>query len=138
MQSESRLQTEAAEQKEAISGQYEQKLKENQAQLIEVRQTKSDIILQQQRVKQSNPYQEEMDEQKRRMKELNDKQLKLYQESSDKQQEIEHIVNEVTMQRKELEVACERNVTAIQNDIQHASSEMEKLTDMLNRQRVLW
>ena len=135
LQAESRLQTETTEQTEAVRGQYEQKLKENQTQLDEARQTKNDLILQQQRVKQSNPYQEEMDEQERRLKELNDKQLKLYQESSGKQQEIDRIINETAIYRKDLETACEKDVAAIESDIKQATTEVERLADMLSRQK---
>ena len=135
LQAESRLQTETGEQTEAIRGKYEQKLKENQTQLDEARQTKNDLILQQQRVKQSNPYQEEMDEQERRLKELNDKQLKLCQESSGKQQEIDRILNETAIQRKDLENACEKEVAAIENETKQINAEIEKVTDMLSRQK---
>ena len=135
LQAESRLQTETTEQTETIRGQYEQKLKENQTQLDETRKTKSDLILQQQRVKQSNPYQEEMDEQERRLKELNDIKLKLFQESSGKQQEIDRILNETAIQRKDLENACEKEVAAIENEIKQINAEIEKVTDMLSRQK---
>ena len=135
LQAESRLQTETTEQTETIRGQYEQKLKENQTQLDETRQTKSDLILQQQRVKLSNPYQEEMDEQERRLKELNDIKLKLFQESSGKQQEIDRILNETAIQRKDLENACEKEVAAIENEIKQINAEIEKVTDMLSRQK---
>lgn len=135
LQAESRLQTETTEQKETICGLYEQKLKENQTQLDEARQTKNDLILQQQRVKQSNPYQEEMDEQKRRLKELSDRKLKLFQESSGKQQEIEHILNETAIQRKELDTACEKDIAAIENEIKQINTEKGKVIDMLSRQK---
>ena len=135
LQAKSRLQTETTEQTETIRGQYEQKLKENQTQLDETRQTKSDLILQQQRVKQSNPYQEEMDEQERRMKELNDIKLKLFQESSGKQQEIDRILNETAIQRKDLENACEKELAAIENEIKQINAEIERVTDMLSRQK---
>lgn len=135
LQALSHLQTETAEQTEAIRGQYEQKLKDIQAQSDEARQTKSDIILQQQRVKQSNPYQEEMDEQERRLKELNDRKLKLFQESSGNQQEIDRIHNETAIQRKDLENACEKEVAAIENEIKQINDEIEKVIDMLSRQK---
>lgn len=135
LQALSHLQTETAEQTEAIRGQYEQKLKDIQAQSDEARQTKSDIILQQQRVKQSNPYQEEMDEQERRLKELNDRKLKLFQESSGNQQEIDRIHNETAIQRKDLENACEKEVAAIENKIKQINDEIEKVIDMLSRQK---
>lgn len=135
LQAESRLQTETGEQTEAIRGKYEQKLKENQTQLDEARQTKNDLILQQQRVKQSNPYQEEMDEQERRLKELNDKQLKLYQESSGKQQEIDRILNETAIHHKDLETVCEKEIAAIENEIKQINTEIGKVTDMLSRQK---
>ncbi len=135
LQVESRLQTETAEQTEAIRGQYEQKLKENQTQLDEARQTKSDLILQQQRVKQSNPYQEEMNKQERRLKELNDRKLKLFQESSGKQQEIDRILNETAIQRKDLEAVCEKDIAAIENEIKQINAEIGKVADMLSRQK---
>lgn len=135
LQVQSRLQTETTEQTEAIRGQYEQKLKESQTQLDEARQKKNDIMLEQQRVKQSNPYQEEMDEQERRLKELKDKQLKLYQNSSGKQQEIDRILHETVILRKDLETACEKDIAAIENEIKKINTEIEKVTDMLSRQK---
>ena len=135
LQAEGRLQTETTEQTEIIRGQYEQKLKENQIQLDEARQTKSNLILQQQRVKQSNPYQEEMDEQERRLNELNDRKLKLFQESTGKQQEIDRILNETAIQRKDLETACEKDIAAIENEIKQINTEIGKITDMLSRQK---
>ena len=135
LQAESRLQTETTEQVETIRGQYERKLKENQTQLDEARQAKNDFKIQEQRVKQSNPYQEEMDEQDRKQKDLNDKQLKLYQESSGKQQEIDRILKETAIQRKDLETACEKEVAKIENEIKQVNAEIEKVTDMLSRQK---
>lgn len=135
LQAESRLQTETTEQVETIRGQYERKLKENQTQLDEARQAKNDFKIQEQRVKQSNPYQEEMDEQDRKQKDLTDKQLKLYQESSGKQQEIDRILKETAIQRKDLETACEKEVAKIENEIKQVNAEIEKVTDMLSRQK---
>lgn len=135
MEAETRLQNEKAEQTEIIREQYEQKLKENQIQLDEARQAKNDFKLQEQRVKHSNPYQEEMDEQDRKQKDLNDKQLKLYQESSGKQQEIDRIFKETTIQRKDLETACEKEVTKIENEIKQVHAKIDKVSDMLNRQK---
>lgn len=135
LQAERRLQTEATEQAEIIRGQYEQKLKENQALLDEASQAKSDFKLQEQRVRYSNPYQEEMDEQDRKLKELNNKQLRLYQESSGKQQEIDRILKETAIQRKDIETACEKEVAKIENEIKQVNVEIEKVTDMLSRQK---
>lgn len=135
LQGESRLQTETTEQTEAIRGQYEQKLKENQTRKNEIRETKNNLLLQQQRMKQSNPYQEEMDEQERRLKELNDRKLELFQESSSKQQEIDRILNETAIQRKELETACEKDTAAIENEIKQINAEIGKVADMLSRQK---
>lgn len=135
IEAEKRLQNEKTEQAEAVRNQYEQKLKDNQSLLDEARQAKSDVKLQEQRVKQVNPYQEEMEEQDRRLKELNDKQLKLFQESSGKQQEIERILNETALQRKDWETACEKEVATIENEIKQVYTEIEKLKDLLSRQK---
>lgn len=135
LQAQSRLQTEMMEQTDGIRGQYEQKLKENQALLDEARQSKNELKLQEQRVKQSNPYQEEMEEQERKLKELSDKQLKLFRESSGKQQEIDRIINETTIQHKDLETSCDKEVAAIENEIKQINHEIEKITDMLSHQK---
>ncbi len=135
METENRLQTELTEQTDTIRSQYEQKLKDNLNLLDEARQAKSDAKLQEQRVKVTNPYQEEMDEQERRVKELKDKQLQLYRDSSHKQQEIDQIINEVAIQRKDLETACEKEVVTIENEIKQIISEVEKVADMLGRQK---
>ena len=135
MEAETRLQSEKAEQIEAIRNQYEQKLKDNQILFDEARQAKSDAKLQEQRMKVTNPYQEEMDEQERRIKELKDKQLQLYRDSSLKQQEIDQIINEVAIQRKDLETACEKEVVTIENETKQIISEVEKIADMLGRQK---
>ena len=107
----------------------------NQNLLDEARQTKNELKLEEQRVKQSNPYKEEMDEQDRKIKDLYDKQLALFKDSTEKQKEIAHITNEVAMQRKELETACEREVSAIENGIKQISADIAKLDDMLGRQK---
>ena len=135
METENRLQTELTEQTDTIRSQYEQKLKDNQNLLDEARQAKSDAKLQEQRVKVTNPYQEEMDEQERRIKELKDKQLQLYRDSSHKQQEIDQIINEVAIQRKDLETSCEKEIVTIENEIKQIVSEIEKVADMLGRQK---
>ena len=76
-----------------------------------------------------------MDEQDRKIKDLYDKQLALFKDSTEKQKEIAHITNEVAMQRKELETACEREVSAIENGIKQISADIAKLDDMLGRQK---
>ena len=135
IKNEGRLQNEMAEKQEEVRSQYLQKLTENQKSLDEARQNKNDLRLQQQRVRQSNPYQEEMDEQDRKTKELRERYQQLYRESVAKQQEIDRITNETAMQRKELEVACDKEVTTFEGIIKQVSIEMEKLDDLLRRQK---
>ena len=132
---ESRLQTEQNEKAESLRSLYEQKLQEHQRLLDEARQEKNDLTLQEQRVKQSNPYKEEMDEQERKLKELGNRQLVLVKESNEKQKEIDHITNDVALQRKDLEAACKREVAAIENDLKQLSADIAKVDDMLSRQK---
>lgn len=135
IEAEGRLQTEWNEKADTIRNQYEQKLKECQSLLDKARQTQNELKLQEQRVKQSNPYKEEMDEQKRKFKDLEDKQLALFKDSTEKQKEIDRITHDVDMQRKDLETACEREVSAIEHNIQLISADIAKLDDMLSRQK---
>ena len=66
VETESRLHTEMNDKAEIARAQYEQKLKDNQRLLDDARQAKNDTKLQEQRVRQTNPFQEEMDEQEQR------------------------------------------------------------------------
>lgn len=135
VETEGRLQNEMAEKLEDVRSRYQQKLSESQKSLDDARQNKSDLKLQLQRVKQSNPYQEEMDEQDRKTKNLKERQQQLYHESVAKQQEIDRITNETAMQRKELEVACDKDVATSEGNIKQTSLEIEKLDDLLRRQK---
>lgn len=83
IESEGRLQTEWNEKADAVRSQYERKLKEHQRLLDDARQTKNDLTLQEQRVRQSNPYKEETDELERKIKGLNNKLLDLLKASTE-------------------------------------------------------
>ncbi len=135
VETESRLQTELMKESDIIRNRYEQKLKDNQNQLDDARQVKSEIKLQEQRIKQTNPYQEEMDEQERKIKELQNRKEQLYRESMSKQREIDRIINEVDNQRKDLKNTCERDVVAIENEIKQITESIDKLDNMLSRQK---
>ena len=130
-----RLQTEQNEQQDAIRAQYKLKLDENQRQLDEARQTKNDLRVQEQQVRQANPYQGEMEEQERKGKALGERQHQLERDSNNKQREIDRIINETDKQRRELEIECEKKVASIETDIKQITVEIEKLDDMLSRQK---
>ena len=72
---ESRLQAEINGKVENTRSLYEQKLTDNQRLLDDARTAENDIKLQTQRVQQSNPYKDEMDEQERKLKVLGEKRL---------------------------------------------------------------
>ena len=132
---ESRLQSEINGKVENTRSLYEQKLTDNQRLLDDARTAENDIKLQTQRVQQSNPYKDEMEEQERKLKVLGEKQLTLFKESSDKQKKIDRILSDVALQRKDLEAACDKDVAAIENDIKLVTDDILKLDDMLGRQK---
>lgn len=135
MNSLSRLQAEQNEQQESVRTQFQLKQDENQKLSDDARQAKNDIRLQEQRVRSTNPYQEEMDEQNRKIKELEARQHQLYRDSSGKQQEIDRITSEVTIQRKDLEAACEKDILTLEDDIKQNIAHIEQFEDMLRRQK---
>ena len=135
VESESRLYSEKSNQEENVRSQYDQKLKDSQTQLDEARQSLNDTKLQRQRVQRTNPYEEEMEEQDRKAKELAVRQLQLYQDSTVKQQEIERILSETAIQRKDLETACDKEVMEIENEIKQIAVEAERISDKLSRQK---
>ena len=130
-----RLQSELNDQKEEIRSQCQLKLEGNQKQLDDAKEEKNNFKLQEQRVRQANPYQEMMDEQDRKMKDLQERSNQLYRDSSNKQSEIDRIINEVAMKRKDLETSCDKVIVSLQNSIDQLSAEIGKLDDMLSRQK---
>ena len=92
IEAEGHLQAITNEKAETIRNQYDQKLKGNQNSLDEARQTQNELKLQEQRIKQSNPYKEEKDEQERNIKDLHEKRLALFKDSTGKQKEIDRII----------------------------------------------
>lgn len=135
IESEGRLQTEWNEKADAVRSQYERKLKEHQRLLDDARQTKNDLTLQEQRVRQSNPYKEETDELERKIKGLSNKLLDLLKASTEKQKEIDRITSDVAIQRKDLETVCNREIADIENDIKLISADIARFDDMLSRQK---
>lgn len=135
IESEGRLQTEWNEKADAVRSQYERKLKEHQRLLDDARQTKNDLTLQEQRVRQSNPYKEETDELERKIKGLSNKRLDLLKASTEKQKEIDRITSDVAIQRKDLETVCDREIAEIENDIKLISADIARFDDMLSRQK---
>ena len=135
IESEGRLQTEWNEKADAVRSQYERKLKEHQRLLDDARQTKNDLTLQEQRVRQSNPYKEETDELERKIKGLSNKLLDLLKASTEKQKEIDRITSDVAIQRKDLETVCDREIADIENDIKLISADISRFDDMLSRQK---
>ena len=132
---ESRLHAEINGKVENTRSLYEQKLTDNQRLLDDARTAENDIKLQNQRTQQSNPYKDEMDEQERKLKVLGEKRLTLFQESSDKQKDIDRILSDVALQRKDLETACDKDVATIENDVKLVTDDILKLDDMLGRQK---
>ena len=135
IESEGRLQTEWNEKADAVRSQYERKLKEHQRLLDDARQTKNDLTLQEQRVRQSNPYKEETDELEQKIKGLSNKLLDLLKASTEKQKEIDRITSDVAIQRKDLETVCDREIADIENDIKLISADIARFDDMLSRQK---
>lgn len=135
IESEGRLQTEWNEKADAVRSQYERKLKEHQRLLDDARQTKNDLTLQEQRVRQSNPYKEKTDELERKIKGLSNKLLDLLKASTEKQKEIDRITSDVAIQRKNLETVCDREIADIENDIKLISADIARFDDMLSRQK---
>ncbi len=135
IEKESRLQTQLNEELEAMRKQYGQKLDDNQKLADDARETKHNLTLDMQRVKQSNPFKKEMDEQDMRLKELDDRRVQLILSSVAKQQEIDRITNETLSERRELEVACEKKVTAVENEIKQVAALIARLDDRLSRHK---
>lgn len=132
---EERLQTETNSKADAIRERYELKLAENRRRQGESRQTLGEISLAIQTRAQSNPFKEEMDDQLSRIDALKEKQLELSGRIGVVTQEIDRIVSEVTIARKDLETAAEKKTTGIEYEVKEIETRIAKLSEMKGRQK---
>lgn len=135
LEKEGHLQSEAAEKAEAIRSQAEVKLNETQSRLTETLGRRGDTKAEMQCVSLANPYREEFEQQEIRIKALRERQLVLSGETAKIQSEIDRIMGEVAMARKDIEIEADRKAAAIETEVRQKQTRIEQLDDMLSRQK---
>lgn len=87
------------------------------------------------KIQQTNPFQEKIDELTQRMENLRSKREELRLQTASKQQEVDKIVHDTTLKRKDLENECAGTTTRLEHRIHSIQNEIEKLEELLGQQK---
>ena len=129
------LQDETSQKKDAIKERYQVLLDENQTQLDDENQNKHRLQLEVRDIQHANPYQEEMDQHRRQIREFQERQQQLLRDTAKMQQEIDSITSEIALKRKDLESACATDIAAIDQEIIQLNESIQKYENLLSRQK---
>lgn len=124
----------ASSQNELVSL-YQKKTEELQETLDSARQEKSDLKLQEQKIRQYNPFEKEMESLSYRIEEMEIKKLSLERDLEQKNHEITLITGKAEADRKELETVCDKDLTEISHERQWKLQEADRLKERLDRQK---
>ncbi len=129
------LQNELTEKQENINESYRQKLNDNQEKYDQTTQEKNDLKLKEQNVRQMNPYKNEMDELAKNIEDFKETQIIKERESTQKQKEIDRIMHEIELARKDLENKCNNEIQQIENEISTINKEIHKCDELIGKQK---
>lgn len=129
------LQTELTGRLTELNSTYQQKTDGIQADIEAVQQEKTELRLQEQYVRQFNPFEKEMQELTAQIEELEKKRFLLTEQQVKKQQEIVRITSKTESERKELENNCEKEILEIRHAKEGIKREIDKLKELLDRQK---
>ncbi len=120
---------------EAINNNFQWRNDEIQDNINQAKEERNDLKLRRQKVSQTNPYASEMDELSKKLDEHKSLKSKRTNESAEIQREIDNITYQAEMKRKDLEIACEKEIQQIENKIEKLNVEIEKCDDLIGRQK---
>ena len=135
LECEARLRAERDRRQEAVREQCRQKLDENQEKTDEARQMMGELKLSGQKVTQLNPYQDAMDDLEKRAADLQERQHLLERDAAAKQQEIDRVVNDTGLRRKDVENKCEKDIARMEFEIRQVVGDINRCDGLLARQK---
>lgn len=130
-----RLQNEQTEKQGKINESYRQRLNDNQEKDKQTTQEKFDLKQKELIVRQMNPYKNEMDELEKNIEDFKETQIIKERESTQKQKEIDRIMHEIELARKDLENKCNNEIQQIENEISTINKEIHKCDELIGKQK---
>ena len=88
-----------------------------------------------QKVAQLNPYQDAMDDLEKRAADLQERQHLLERDAAAKQQEIDRLVNDTGLRRKDVENECEKDIARMEFEIRQVVGDINRCDGLLARQK---
>ena len=134
LSAKTRLQNDYSNTIQVIRDTYQSKIDEIQDVINSTLQEKTKCQLKEQNIRHSNPYQEVMDDLQLRITNATQQGSDLDKAISAKQREIDAIVNQIALQRKELESQCDIDILRIESEIKQLDARIQEKEELLSRQ----
>lgn len=112
-----------------------QKMDQLQGDIDAANQDKAYLMVEEQRLRQTNPFEKEINEKAPLIAKLEKRRLSLTEEKAGKQQEITRITTQTEAERKEIERICEKDVLEMSHAKELIAQEVAKLQNLLSRQK---
>lgn len=129
-----KLNAELAEKKELEETRFRSLREELEVQTETAMQQRNDLRVREAGVAHLNPYKPEIEEQSAKLETLKARQASLEKSALKKESEIAEITSEVALARKDLERACDSDVTRLLNEADAARKELAQLDSLLEKQ----
>ena len=129
-----RIQSEYDLERDNLNTLYQQRLDEIQENIDAVTQEKTELRLQEQKIRQFNPFQKETDDLLAQISGLEARRHDLTVELNQKQQDILRITNDTESKRRELENACEKFILETGHKEERLKNEKSRLEELLAAQ----
>lgn len=129
------LQSESGKRRDEITSHFNDLLQETQNRKEACMKEKAGQQARILKIQHMNPFRDKMDEFAKKIETLKNKQEGLKLESINRQQEVDRIIHESELKRKDLESECTGEIVQIENRITTLKAEIEKLDELLGQQK---
>lgn len=128
-------QTESNNRRDEIIRRYNDLLQEVQNRKETLLKESADLRTRILKIQQMNPFQEKMDELTQKIENFRNKREQLQLTAAAKQQEVDKIIHETTLKRKDLESECVGTTAQLEHRLHSIQKEIEKLEELLGQQK---
>lgn len=129
------LQGKFVDDSERIGNEFQSRLQAVREKQNSIQKEISDLKVNRERVKTSNPFAGQMEEDKKRIDNLRADNLRLQKESAQKQRAIDQITHEAELQRKKLESKADADLREIGHEKDSINERAASLSQLLERQK---
>ena len=114
---------------------YKDSLAENELQLNNAKEEKHQILLDENTARSFNPYSDQIKEIQGKSDEFKAELAEKTKQESQLSQRIQNIEHDIQMKDMELQGECDKDISRIENELQHTEQEIAHLEELLGRQK---